>query len=496
MNRERAETYLRLLAEAELRDPALALSSAPSSALPPARSADAPFVTAPVALTRAAWALTAVGALDLRTAEAILADAELAVAARHRPEVAAASPAGPRLGPRRFAGGRALARMSHLMPSVPALALAPAGGSAPPDGPDRYVPVGQMVLFHDELISGELDLMAYAHTPAGARFTAAWRTRDLMGSRYNGLPPVDAITVADDRGQRYHLEFAANGRPESVCDLTLRPDPPPDAGWLDITAPGEQAVRVDLGRRAERPEPRISAISLSTGEHLLNRIAERLLAVAPEHHVGWHGRLAATPPAAPVINLAGGLGATIGALEAAEALSPLSPVPARLAALCASLGIGGHGITAAPAADLPEPWLSMLTHYHRRKPETAPAGDGFAGVAAALPELEGLRLVLLGLHNCDGSSWMDALALGQAPGMQPRALGLDMAFPLSIWVRDGTGRWHAARPAGWYHENGEAALTLRLTPPLTRSCAWIEVLATGRSAEVRAPVPLCWGYSE
>jgi len=353
-----------------------------------------------------------------------------------------------------------------------------------------------MVLFHDELISGELDLMAYAHTPAGARFTAAWRTRDLMGSRYNGLPPVEKIIVADDRGQRYDLEFAAKGRPELVCDLILRPDPPADARWLEITAPGEQAVRVDLGRRAERPEPRISAISLSTGEHLLNRIAERLLAAAPEHHVGWHGRLAATPPAAPVINLAGGLGATIGALEAAEALSPLSPVPARLAALCASLGIGGHGITAAPAPDLPEPWLSMLTHYHRRKPETAPAGDGFAGVAAALPELEGLRLVLLGLHNCDGSSWMDALALGQAPGMQHRALGLDMAFPLSIWVRDGTGRWHAARPAGWYHENGEAALTLRLTPPLTRSCAWIEVLATGRSAEVRAPVPLCWGYSE
>ena len=169
-------------------------------------------------------------------------------------------------------------------------------------------------------------------------------------------------------------------------------------------------------------------------------------------------------------------------------------MPARLAALCASLRIGGHGITAAPAPELPEPWLSMLTHYHRRKPETAPAGDGFAGVAAALPELEGIRLVLLGLHNCDGGTWMDTLALGQVPGLQHRALGLDMAFPLSIWVRDGAGRWHAARPAGWYHEAGEAALTLRLTPPLTRSCAWIEVLATGQSAEVRATVPLCWGY--
>src|SRR5580700_1321000 len=474
MNRERAETYLRLLAEAELRDPAPASPWAP-------RAADAPFVTAPITVTRAAWALTAVGALDLQTAEAILADAELAVAARHRPEAAARSSVDPRLGPRRFAGGRPLARMSHLMPSVPAPVPAPApadtvppegppDGPAQPDGPGRYVPVGQMILFHDELVSGELDLMSYAHTAAGARFTATWRARDPLGSRHHGLPPVEAMTVTDDRGGRYELLFATKGRPESTCDLTLRPDPPPDIGWLEITAPGEQAVRVDLGRRAERPEPQISAISLSIGEHLLNRIAERLLTLAPGQQVNWHSRLAYTPRASLVANLAGGLGATIAALEAAEVLSPRSPVPARLAALCASLRIGGHGITAAPAPDLPEPWLSMLTHYHRRKPETATAGDGFAALAAALPELEGIRLVLLGLHNFDGGTWMDALALGQLPSAQQGAPGLDIAFPLSVWVRDGAGRWHAARPAGWYREGGEATLTLRLSPPLTRSC--------------------------
>ena len=504
MNRERAETYLRLLAEAELRDPA---------PRPAPRSADAPFITAPIALTRAAWALTAVGAIDLETAEGILADAELALAARDRPEPSGAGvlssaglawPAGltgPRLGPRRFAGGRPLARMSKLMPGVPAPAAAPAG--APPNGPDRYVPVGLMILFHDELISGELDLMSYAHTAGGARFTATWRTRDLLGSRHYGVPPVEAFTLTDDRGHRYDLVFDTKGRPESTCDLTLRPDPPSDIGWLEITAPGEQAVRVDLSRRAERPEPRISAIGLSVGEHLLNRIAERLLTLAPEYRPDLRHQLAARPPApalraqpaAPVTNLAAGLGATIAALEAAEVLPPRSPVPARLAALCASLRIGGHGITAAPAPDLPEPWLSMLTHYHRRKPDTAPAGDGFAAVAAALPELEGIRLVLLGLHNYDGSTWMNALALGQLPGLRQAPLGLDTAFPLSMWVRDDAGRWHAARPAGWYDEGGEAALTLRLTPPLTRSSAWIEVLATGQSAEVRATLPLYWGYS-
>jgi hypothetical protein len=209
----------------------------------------------------------------------------------------------------------------------------------------------------------------------------------------------------------------------------------------------------------------------------------------------WQSQPAAGRPAPPVTNLAAGLGATVAALEAAEVLSPLSPVPARLAGLCVSLGIDDHGIAAAPAPDLPEPWLSLLTHYHRRKPETAPAGDGFAAVAAALPELEGVRLVLLGLHNYDGGTWMETLVLGRLPGPGPRVLGLDTAFPFSMWLRDEAGRWHAARAAGWHHEEGEATLTLRLTPPLARSCAWLDVLATGQSAEVRATVPLCWGYS-
>ena len=492
MNRERAETYLRLLAEAELRDPSL----------PSPRSGDAPFVTAAIDVTRAAWALTVVGALDLEIAEDILADMELALSVRYRPPATAM--ASPRLGPRHFAGSRPLTRMSHLMPGLPP----PASGPVPPDGaasledPDRYVPVGQMILFHDEQVSGELDVMSYAHTAGGARFTAAWRTRDPLGARHHALPPVETFRLADDRGRHYGLEFAAHGRPESTCDLILHPDPPPDIGWLEITAPGERAVRLDLGRRAERPEPHVSHLGLSSGEHLLTRIAERLLALAPEHRVHWQAQVAAAKLApahraqlaGPVTSLATGLGATVAALEAAEVLPPLSPVPARLAGLCASLGIDDHGIAAAPALDLPEPWLSLLTHYHRRKPETAPTRDGFAAVAVALPELEGIRLVLLGLHNYDGGTWMEALVRGQLPDLRQRVLGLDMAFPLTMWVRDGGGRWHAARPAGWFHGEAEAALTLRLTPPLTRSCAWLDVLATGQSAEVRATVPLCWGF--
>ncbi len=134
MNRERAEIFLRLLAEAGLRDPALRRPAA-------IRSPDAPFVVMPAALAQAAWALTAVGALDLETAEAVLADAELALAARRPepPEAGVISSAGPGraaglTGSRRFARARLPVRSGQRMP--------PAGAAEPRDAPDRYVPAG------------------------------------------------------------------------------------------------------------------------------------------------------------------------------------------------------------------------------------------------------------------------------------------------------------------------------------------------------------------
>jgi hypothetical protein len=501
MNRERAEIHLRLLAEAQMRDPG-------------PRFPETPYAPLPTILTRVAWALTTVDALDIETAEGILADFEVALAVRRghvlaRPfgmrKVGMAWISGPAgLGPRRFPGLSPLRRMSRVMPGAIAAGPLPAV-SAPAAGPraasrgtaERYVPVGQMILFHDQTISGELDLMSYAHTASGARLVATWQARDPLGARRQGLPPVDRFAVTDDRGNRYNLGFSTKGQPEWSCDLSLDPDPPEDIRWLEVTAPGETAIRIHLHGQGpgstERAVPEVTKIDLTAGEHLLNRIAERLLTLAQEYPQDLRLLLAPASPG-PLTELAAGLGDMVAALEAAEALSPLSPVPGRLAALCASLRVGRHGITAAPALDLPEPWLSLLTHYHRRRPDTAPPRDGFAAVAAALPELDGIGLVLLGLHNSDGGTWMNALALGQMPGNQHGPLGLEESFPLSVWIRDSAGRWHAARPAGWYDDDGEYVLTLQLVPPLPRSADWIEVLAAGRSAEARVELPLRWGY--
>jgi hypothetical protein len=123
-----------------------------------------------------------------------------------------------------------------------------------------------------------------------------------------------------------------------------------------------------------------------------------------------------------------------------------------------------------------------------------------------MPELDGIRLVLLGVHNSDGRSWLHAQAAGRLPDEQYGPFGLDASLPNSVWIRDSGGQWHAAPLAYWFPDSGshhalggrrpggagERALTLRLVPPLARSTPWIEVLAAGRSAEVRARLPLRW----
>ncbi len=67
------------------------------------------------------------------------------------------------------------------------------------------------------------------------------------------------------------------------------------------------------------------------------------------------------------------------------------------------VSVSGHGITAPPARDLPEAWLSMIAH-HRRNTRTDPARDGCAAATVAFPELDGIRLAILGLHTCLGDT--------------------------------------------------------------------------------------------
>lgn len=194
MNRERAETHLRLLAEAELRR---------AKTLP---AADIPGRWNSAGLALVAHALSAVGAIEVGTADEVQADFELAVAVRQPGQVHQASPG------RRGLSTDARMRLARLMRRPPRrIASGAFPVSSPGTGhprptfrgaPWRVVPVNQVIKVRDDDVRREVLIVAYARSADGARFIV---TEWPFG-------PLTA-TAADDRGVSYQLawrgEFAA-----------------------------------------------------------------------------------------------------------------------------------------------------------------------------------------------------------------------------------------------------------------------------------------------
>ena len=562
MNRERAETYLRLVAEAELRRAATApYEGAASPAVMPgagpgalavrqrsavaaalydlptwqrevlalqyygnlseAETADALGISRGAVHSHSAHAmsalraaletgtssrvaqvaqvLTAVRAIDREVADQIVDGFVLALGTRR---VGAAGQPGP--------DPRLLMRspVAHLPLGMLMRSRPPAvSGTAAASG--RVIPLGQVIPVRGDDVSGELHLLSYAQTALGARLTVIARARGEFvppGIEHNGMYrpfavfPVHRFTAQDDRGTSYRMGFRGRRgqRPTELAgEVTLDPAPPPGARWLELTTvPGEPALHIGLrpgNTQADGAGVTVREAGTSPGEHLLHQMAIRLLllALAFPHEIRLHP---AVPAPEPFSCVADGLGDAIAALQACGTVSPLSPVPGQLAALCATLNVGGHGITARPARQLPEPWLCLLAHYRRRKPEQAVGHDGCAATAVALPELDGIRLSVLGLHNVDGST----VLYGHASGVTPRPggpPGAELDFPLRVWVRDSRGWWHATRATArrWSAEDdSEMTLRLEVVPPLSRAITWIEMLAAGQSAQARTMLPLRW----
>ena len=467
MNRERAETYLRQLAEAELRR----ARTLPAARIPGRQN------TARLAL--AAQALVAVGAVDAGTADQIRADLELAVAIRQPGQENQASRGQRGLPP------DARKRLARLMRSPPGragtVALPVSGPSTGDTRPAahraswRVVPVGQVVPIRDAGVRRELLLVAYLQSADGARFTMAGR-------------PFRRLTAVDDHGASYQLGFRGG---HAAAELVLRPDPPHQIRWLDlITAPGEPATRIDLDPQIPAPDVTVTRKAHSPGELLLDVIAARILcsgAAVPRDDLEH-------PPAGAAdlrAFIGDGPGDIVAALHASAALPPASPVPGQLAGLCTRIGIPGHGIT-APPADLPEPWHSMLTRP-RRLPQAGPAPGIAAATVAKLHELDDAHITILGLHHGDARTIVHMLVSGVTPEDDWTYGRVVRPLP-ALWVRDSSGRWHTTRTngVGPPRNSGTVILWLEIVPPLDRGTAWIDVVATGRSAEVRVRLPLCW----
>jgi hypothetical protein len=447
MDRERAETHLRMLAEDEVR----------RAVLP-----DRPGAR----VSRVAQALTAVGALDEETARGILDDFELAWALRHPDPVfrrhlanAGAAPSLPYRAPRRRSAD------------------------------DSVIPVGQRVPVRAGDVSGEIYLLSYARQVSRGLLTMIARTYGPDEHDPDAAFSFLDFGATDDQGNHYGLGLHGSGvSGPGEWILRLHPDPPPGLRWIDLcTREGEPAARVDLSRPAkpaDAAEVAVSAGGPGPGEHLLNSVAMRLIAAA-----------AAYPRQVPLY-LAGltvgqtvdGLGDIVTALQACDAVAPSSPVPAQLAALCRHLELGGHGITTPPADRLPEPWLSVIFQAMRGPRARRPARS--AVVTGALPEVEGIGLTVLGLHDSGDRTVVFMHASGTTGGA---------SFELNtwpvIWVRDSGGGWHATRTGGSADEDGEITMDVLVVPPLSRDTARIEVIASGRSAQARAILPVRWQAS-
>jgi len=440
MDRERAEAHLRMLAETELRNAAR-------------HCADRARVA------RVAQVLTAVGALDDQVATQIANDFELAFGARD-----------PNL--RRYLGQR-----------PPAWPPGPARPARPSTPGGRVVPLGALVPVRAKGVSGEITLLSFAQPASRGLLTMIVRTCSPGQHDPNTVFSVLDFGATDDRGNHYGIGLHGSGfSGPGEWILRLHPDPPRDLRWLDLsTTPGEPATRVALdGRPPDPPEATVSAAATGPGEHFLNALAMRLLAAAGAY------------PRHMPLNMAGltfglamdGLGDVVTALQACEAISPLSPLPAQLAALCAHLDIRNHGITTPPADSLPDPWRSVLLQFHRGH-QAEPARS--AATAVALPEVDGIRLTVLGLHDTGDRT----VLFMHARGPDVDRWDEQDRWPV-IWIRDSAGWWHATRAGGSADEDREVTMDLPVVPPLSRDADWIEVIAAGRSVEVRATLPVRW----
>ena len=87
--------------------------------------------------------------------------------------------------------------------------------------------------------------------------------------------------------------------------------------------------------------------------------------------------------------------------------------------------------------------------------------------ALPLPELDGARIALGGLHSVDGQSYLHVFGCGLPPAWTSRRFGPEARPAFGWWLRDDAGHWHAAVPWEWTEDvRGEMAIMLRVLPPL------------------------------
>ncbi|MGO9501102.1 MAG: hypothetical protein ACLPUO_05855 [Streptosporangiaceae bacterium] len=139
----------------------------------------------------------------------------------------------------------------------------------------------------------------------------------------------------------------------------------------------------------------------------------------------------------------------------------------------------------AQPAELPETWTSVLETRGRRD---SPCGD--AAAAGVLPELDGQRWLIAGLH-CDAGE-TELQVMGWGTDRAVGSLGRDWQEPSFWWARDDAGRWHMCRRNGGSYGGGHSQMNLQVTPPLDPAATALDITVRGRSGRSTVTIPLRW----
>jgi len=421
---ECVETYLRVLAERELRRSSATLEGI-------------------ARLHRAGEILVVAGALTPDAVAAVTGGLELALLARSGTDAAGLA-----------RGVRRLSNPPHAEDDA-------THDTTPP----RVVPV-------DAVIKGgnfALHLLTLARLPGRAVITAALRMHgpgpdDGLGTGPHRLP-FRALDAADESGRPYQLRFHGDATVSSnTWHGVIEVLPPPAAvRWLDVVADGARRLaRLDLTGEHTPATIEASAGETSPGERLLAIAAEQILAGT------WDSR-------GPFAD--GLLGELTDVLRGAGLIAADSGTPGQLATLCERRDRPRHGISAPAAGSLPERWTSAL-----EPARTQGATGEFIPLALPLPAVDGARFAVTGLASAGGESVLHAVATGHVRARTHWGTGF------SWWIRDGDGGWHVAGIAEELDQWGYRDVVLRmpLTPPLPVPAGAAEVSVTGPAGRVHA----------
>jgi hypothetical protein len=459
---ERAETYLRDLAESELRR----FRTSGSETLSDATSR----------VQAVAAAFTRTGALDPAVADAIVDDLTTALEMRS------------------YGGGQQRSAMAQLRR---AYRIGSGGMSPGADSQVSVTPVGELVELRDGETDMDVYLVAAIRTAALTCLSAGILSlpkgslprrrkkrlglppqvsRVIPGWSLQGIP--DDLRAVDDTGRCYDLVFNGGGdNTWSAGQFNLLPNPRArqspllvSAAWLDV-GNDDNSVRVDLTARFPAIAVTTTANRLPPGEQFLRIRTEAMFS-------GYRDIGAGLPE----------LAALVPALRTVGLLPEESMTARLIGALCHRYAASSQDI-ADPPVPLPARWAALLTSGYDSWPEsdsTAPPSPAAAHLPVTFPETDGVTTVLSGLVTRGGRTTVIGAFFG----------AIDQGYPEGpcIWLRDDGGQWHVAKPGSW-SSGGVNIFGANVVPPVPPSISAVDVLVISRTADARASVPLTWWTS-